>query len=490
MSARERELELKLMQLSKSYALLLDKNKVLSNLGRQYRKKIKSITESRVAIREKYGRRTAQLKKQKRNGALFTYGGGSAIARHKYDVPTVKLCLSAYLLSGCSFRGVVRVLEYLRQSAGLDIVEVPCKSSIENWVKKCGHYLYDHPDMSVYSAGYALIIDECLVIGQERMLVILGIRANKVGETALGLSDAQVLWMEVLRSWTGEQITERIAKVEAKVGTKAAYIISDRGSNLVKGISGCALPRIADCGHEVARQMEGLYKGEARFTAFVLACTQSKLKLVMMPTGYLSAPRQRTIARFMNLWPLLKWASGLLRNIGTLEGEDAVAYSWIKDHREIINELVMALGTANELLKLLKDNGLSYATVDKCTQKCDTFTKTTAGLGTRWMDGIKRYVQAEGAKLPDKETVWHVSSDIIESLFGRYKAHKADNALYGVTPFVLALPVLTKVNAERHRVKVNFKAALEGTLMHELNHWNSNHLIENQVVKRRKILKQ
>ena len=489
MSARERELELKLMHLSKSNALLLDKNKVLSNQGRLYRKKIKAITESRVLLRQKYGRQTAQLKKEKRKGTLFTYGGGAAIARHKYDVPTVRLCLSAYLLSGCSFRGVVRVLEYLRQSAGLDIAEVPCKSSIENWVKKCGYYLYEHPDLLIYSTGYALIIDECLVIGQERMLVILAVREGKEGEVALCLSGAQILLMEVKRSWSGDEIAKRIEKVEAKVGTKATYIISDSGANLIKGIGGCQAPRVGDCGHEIARQMEGLYKKEPRFVGFVAACAQSKFKLVMMPQGYLAAPRQRTIARFMNLWPLLKWASGLLRNIESLSGDDVMAYTWIEEHREIIEELALALKTANELLELLKNKGLSYASVAKCTQICDTFCKNTIGLPAIWMAGIKQYVQNEGSKLTAKGVVWHMSSDIIESLFGRYKEHKADNGLYGVTPFVLALPVLTKINAEKQQVNVDYKESLERTLMTDLKQWNVDHLIENQVIKRRKVLK-
>src|SRR5665213_958880 len=218
--------------------------------------------------------------KAKAQGCAFHLWRGEAIARHKYDVPTVSLCLSVYLLGGCSFRGVVLVLEYLRLSAGLDIGEVPCKSSIENWLKKCGHYLYEHPDLSIYSSGYALIIDECLVIGQERMLVILAVKAGKEGEIALCLSGAQILLMEVKRSWSGDEIAERIGKVEAKVGTKAAYIISDSGANLVKGIGGCEAPRVGDCGHEIARQMEGLYKTEPRFVGFVAACAQSKFCLL------------------------------------------------------------------------------------------------------------------------------------------------------------------------------------------------------------------
>jgi hypothetical protein len=85
--------------------------------------------------------------------------------------------------------------------------------------------------------------------------------------------------------------------------------------------------------------------------------------------------------------------------------------------------------------------------------------------------------------------VWNVSSDIIESLFGTYKSRKADNPLYGVTPFALALPVMTKIDPEKPKINIDFKKALEGTFMTDLKQWNYDHLIENQVIKRRRILK-
>jgi regulator of replication initiation timing len=481
MSTRERNLEIKV-------ELLSDKNTSLLFECRQLRKKLKTVTDSRATLRKKYGHRTEELKKKKRRkSSLFTYGGGEHISRHKYDVPTVKLCLSVYLLGGCSFRGVVKILQYLRLSAGLDIGEVPCKSSIENWLKKCGHYLYEHPDLPVYNSGYALIIDECLVVGQERMLVILGICANKEDKTALSLSGAQVLLMEVKRSWTGEEIAGRIGKVEAKVGTKASYIVSDSGANLVKGIGVSAVPRIGDCGHEIARQMENLYKKEARLISFATACAQSKLKLVMMPEGYLASPRQRTIARFMNLGPLLKWAARLLANVETLSIEERKAYAWINEHRSIIEELTQTLITVTKVLELLKNKGLSFETVAQCAQICTTTNATE--LPAKWMSGIKQYIEEEGKKIPDENTVWHISSDIIEAMFGRYKEHKADNKLYGVTPFVLALPVLTKTDTEKHRINIDFKKALESTTMTSIAAWNDNHLIQNQVIRRRKALK-
>ncbi len=120
---------------------------------------------------------------------------------------------------------------------------------------------------------------------------------------------------------------------------------------------------------------------------------------------------------------------------------------------------------------------------------CEIFAQNAQGLPAKWIDKIKQYLQKEQEKLPDEKTVWHVSSDIIESLFGAFKSCKADNPLYGVTPFSLVLPLMTKIDPEKPKLNMDCKEALEGTFMTDLKKWNNEHLIENQVVKRRSVLK-
>lgn len=477
-----KELELKIVKLKEI-------NKALSKENRETRKKIKFLTISRRDIRQKYKTVKSESKYLKRKIKLLNAGKGETILRHKYDVITVNLCVSIYLLGGCSFRGVVRIVEYLGSLLGLDIAEIPCKSSIENWVQKCGHYVYEHPDLSKYKDGYGLIIDECMVIGQERMLAVLGIKAEKEGSQALNLSQAEILSLQVKPSWSGEEITENLQKVGEKVGKKADYILCDGGANLGKGITGYKGLRICDCGHEIARQTEHVYKEDERFKLFSTASAQTKFKEVMKETSYLTPPKQRSIARFMNLSATIDWAKKILRNFNSLNEKEQKAFGCIKEHHSIIEELDSVFETANTILKLLKNRGLSYKTIKECKSICEAFAQKAQGLPAKWIGKIDLYLQQEQAKLPDEKTVWHVSSDIIESLFGTFKSHKADNPLYGVTPFTLALPVLTKVDPEKPKINIDFKQALEGTFMTDLKQWNNDHLIENQVIKRQKILK-
>jgi hypothetical protein len=84
--------------------------------------------------------------------------------------------------------------------------------------------------------------------------------------------------------------------------------------------------------------------------------------------------------------------------------------------------------------------------------------------------------------------IYNASSDMIESVFGSYKFRKSPNTLHGVTPYVLILPLLTRMNVKGNGLETNVKANLENVYMRDLHQWTKEHLIENQTIKRRKKL--
>lgn len=101
---------------------------------------------------------------------------------------------------------------------------------------------------------------------------------------------------------------------------------------------------------------------------------------------------------------------------------------------------------------------------------------------------FRQYLLDIQEKLPNKKLTWHVSSDIIESCFGIYKARKSCNPLDGVTRQVLLLPILSKMNPRKMIVDIDFKKALETNLLSDLNNWSNNNLTENMTVRRRQTL--
>ena len=85
-----------------------------------------------------------------------------------------------------------------------------------------------------------------------------------------------------------------------------------------------------------------------------------------------------------------------------------------------------------------------------------------------------------------KVTAHNNSSDIIESLFGKYKARKSPNKLYGITSHVLFMPIYTALRDKKQARSFNFKAALEEKRIGHIDFWAKENLSPNLVQMRTK----
>ena len=91
--------------------------------------------------------------------------------------------------------------------------------------------------------------------------------------------------------------------------------------------------------------------------------------------------------------------------------------------------------------------------------------------------------------LGSDEEVHNVSSDIIESLFGGFKERKSPNRMYGVTGFILVMPLETQLCTLQRAAKVDFKAALERNRIADVKAWERDNLPGNLAAKRAHVLR-
>jgi hypothetical protein len=251
--------------------------------NRQLRQRNKELIESRAEWKEKY-KHVQDLLRGLRSGSRIVHevSESSVIEGHKYDLKTVSLCVSLYIFGCCSFRGVKRVLMCLQIEYSLFLGrDLPSKSSIENWVQKIGLYEYTNCSSTLYNGDYSIVIDESIVIGQQRMMLILGLDAIKIGEQASCLGDVRLLYLAVRASWAATDIADLLQKVVEKMGTKPLYIVSDGNSNLIRGIKDAGLERVCDVGHEIAKLVEQTYGKEEAFKAFTTAVSGVKFREVL-----------------------------------------------------------------------------------------------------------------------------------------------------------------------------------------------------------------
>jgi hypothetical protein len=383
----------------------------------------------------------------------------------------------------CGFRGVVNILSLLNELLGWDLKEIPHRNSIENWVKKCGLSIYKEPESEKDGEDYALIVDESMMMGSQKMLLSLGAKAQHDG-SPLSHSDVKVLGLSVRSSWNSEAVCKEMKSVSCRLNHPAEYVISDNASVMNKSIRDFDLPHIRDVSHTLGMFMERVYKKCEEFNAYMKELSQVKFREVMTSVAYLLPPKQRSIARFMNLSHVVDWSKKIMENYTELTAQERKTFSFIPRYASLIEELRTVLSCVNSIESEIKHKGLSHQSQKNCINcmKPDLFFGNERML--QIAEQILGWLREEIRKLPSEKTCWNASSDIIESLFGEYKSRKSPNPLHGVTPFVLMLPLHTRIGTKGNLSPFDFKKGLESVFMSDIEQWKKEILLENQACKR------
>jgi hypothetical protein len=412
-----------------------------------------------------------------------------SIAKHHYTEVLIKLAIGLVITCGCSLRSTVKVLGFLNELLGWNLPAVPCFRSVQNWLEKSGYAIYTEPNTEEFSDGYACIVDESVMMGSQKLLLTLGVPQSKCSESALTFGDVTVLGMSVQSSWNSSGVSRVLTNITSTLEQSPTYVISDNASVLCKAFFDNHYVHIQDVGHTIALALEHVYKEDALFKEMVKEITAVKSREVMRPTAYLLPPKQRTIARFMNISDIMDWAAKVLLMLPLLTKEEQNVFDFLEQYRDLIAEWQELSTTTNTLLKRLKEKGLSAQTIEMSLEEIKRLQHSSWERLRKVGDELAQYFQELRRKLPNEETVWHCSSDIIESLFGYYKNRKSPNPMNGVTKQILWLPLITAMKSKKGGMHLNFKEYLEKNTLANINRWRNTHLPKNQTLKRKEILK-
>lgn len=481
---RIKNLETKIQQLTQQNK---DLQTIIKNNKEQVKKQlhlIEKLSNQVKNVRQKNQKTKRQLKKN------LTIVKGQLpqirIERHKYTEFIVKLCVLLYTECNVSFRSVPKILQLLNNLLNLGLECIPSANTIENWIKKSGYKSYHSSKLK--GKAYAGITDESMMLGGEKFLMTLGIEAEKEKEGALRKQDVHVLDISVASNWNSTGIKKVFSKVEEKMGSAPAYVISDNDTKLKKSIREKGYIHIRDVGHSMALIIEQVYGKNNKFKGFTKSLSAVKIREVMRKTSYLLPPAQRSIARFMNLSGIIKWGKKIINIFPQLDENEKQVFHFVESNHKMLNGLSIIFKTVNNMLKILKTKGMSEENISTCISMLQTKMNIKDKEVKQVKRSLTRYLEEEKLKLKDAKSCWHASSDIIESMFGTFKFRRSKNRLNGITPYVLLLPLLTEIGDIETCSKFDFKEALESVFMRDLDQWKENNLTENLSIKRRKKL--
>lgn len=388
-----------------------------------------------------------------------------------------------YTRVNCGFRSVVKTLEIVNEVFGGILGRIPSRNTIENWIKKCGLDIYNRPLNFEKSNGYAMVIDESMMIGSQKLLITQGIPAQHKG-TPVREKDVCILDMSVSSSWDSERVKDRLLVSAEKIGSLPQYVISDNASVMKGGISRALLSHHRDISHSLGMFLERCYKQEADFQLYTKSMSEAQFKHNMKEVAYLLPPRQRTIARFINLSNWVKWSQKILDLYHKFTPPERTAFAFVPANASLVDELSEVMGCINYIEENCKHNGLSSETIKQCLENIQrTLFKGNIRMRTLGQ-AIYRFLLEEGELLENEESAHNNSSDIIESTFGIYKQRKSPNKLYGVTSFILFIPAYAKFASRECDQAKSIKEHVENIRLKQILQWEKDNLAENQVNKR------
>ena len=397
------------------------------------------------------------------------------------------LCVLIYVRTGCGLRTTVNILGIFEEVLGESFGKVPCYNSVANWVRKLGLSVYQ--DDVPKNQKYGVVIDESIMINKEKLLLVLGFKANHEGRP-LRHGDVTVLDMRIGERFKREDIRSSLEDVSESAGIAPEYGISDGAHNLVGGFKDAGICHHLDISHTLGNCMKHAYGKDAEFMALTEKLGKIRLQYHLTDKAWLLPPNMRTIARFMNLREWVDWADRLLDCYDSLEEDMKDAYSFILAHRNLVHELKACTEAIGHVEELCKNQGFGKRTNALCLEYIirnviGNANNRRASVGLEMLD----YFRSQASLLEERNDIHHISSDIIESDFGIYKAKKSPNKLYGITSQVLMLPLYPKISDYSDAKIQDFKVRLANVKLKDVDLWAKENLSENRVALRSKTLK-
>ena len=400
----------------------------------------------------------------------------------------IMLCVLMYVRTGCGLRTIVSILGIFEEVLGPSFRKAPSYNTVRNWVLKLGLSVYSE-NTSKDLKKFSVIVDESIMINKEKLLLVLGFNSEHV-KRPLQHKDMVVLEMKVGASFYRTDVKNEIDRISENMGSVPEYGISDGAHNLVGGFKDANIRHHLDISHTLGNCMKKAYGKDADFESLTTKLGQIRLQYHLTDKAWLLPPNMRAIARFMNLQDWVVWASRMLDVYDSLDGKMKEAYAFLLSYRELINELSVSVNAIRYTEGICKNEGFSKRTFAICK---DHIIRNVIGnaYSRRVKLGLKmiEYFNKQKALLGSNEDVHNISSDIIESDFGIYKAKKSPNKLYGITSLVLMLPLYPKITEYSVTDKQDFKVRLANVKPKDIDSWAKKNLYQNRVSLRTKTLR-
>jgi hypothetical protein len=350
---------------------------------------------------------------------------------------------------------------------------IPAASSVRWWLQRLGLYALREP--LPRADDWVLLIDHSVQIGTVKVCVILGIRLCDVPYPlrALRYEDMYVIAVIPVGQSTGEIVDAQLEQATLRIGIPR-QIVSDGGSDVKKGAALFAgrHPDTAvtyDAAHHGAIVLKRRFEDDPQWSEYIGRLSQVKSSIRQTVDAFLASPSLRPKARYMNLQSLLKWSRRILDLLdrdasGSRASSRAeLRYGWLRDYRTSIEKWSRWEATVRASVSYVRTRGLSVDSESGLNAHLSELPPELydEALATELGTFVRESSAAAG---PGECLVG--STEVLESLFGKWKTLERQESQSGITGLILSLGALLGAWPSSR-----IQAALEATPVKHVVRW-------------------
>jgi len=479
----KKESVVKIKKYQEKYESERRKNFGLRKENKYLRRRKKELTNSRDSWKEKSKSKGLEVKELKHE-----INRKGKIKRHHYPFSIMFLAVSLRVCCSCSYISISKILKLFGSYLNFNLEKYPCANTVQNWVSKVGYFSLEKENKGLLKGKrLSLIIDESIRLGQEKLLLILSVPYEKIKAGALKFKEVNVLYMKAQRSWVGEDIKKILEGLEQKYEFEIGNILSDEAGTLKKASKLFGVVHLPDIMHALATCLRKTFEKDIDYQSFIKLISLYQRKAVNQALTFLCPPKQRTKARFMNQFNIVKWANKMLMFFDQLQSKERAFFEQLPAHQNMIRSLYSCIMISKNIAAIFRNLGLCTQTLEIIKQIINS-TKGTDKYINAFIGHVHEYLTKKYQVFVENNPshAYHVSSEVIESLFGKYKDKAAYCKLTGLTNLNLELPVLC---IEENQLERQIGRAIEGIFMTDLKKWRKTYSTDNQLIKRMNFFK-
>lgn len=379
--------------------------------------------------------------------------------RHHYSQGEIHLLIQFVLVGGSSLRGASRLFELLQQHLNLPL-QVPHWLTGRQWLLRVGYWKLVRAKER--ADDWVWLVDHSAQIGQEKCLVILGVRLSELPPVGECLRHEDLELIELLPVTTSNQevVHAQFEQAIAKTGVPRA-ILEDHGSDLHAGATQFCQQHehtllLSDIKHKAARLLKHQLNDDTTWNSFSTLVGQTKFSMQQTELSQLVPPSQRSKARFMNLGKLISWGRNtlailedppqeVLKHVTVERLEQKLG--WLRQYREELAVWSRMQAVIDTTVSYVTSHGLYRGIAEELKEEVLSPLSHCARSDLVRHELIS-FVATESSKARPGERL-PGSTEVLESCFGKLKYLEGEQSKSGFTGLLLSLgAIVSKTTQE------------------------------------------